>query len=52
MKNSLESIQELLQAIEGLKYVDEDWGQLDYYSPFYLCMFCFTPPINFPYTGF
>ena len=33
MKNSLESIQQLLQAIEGLKYVDEDWGQLDYYSP-------------------
>lgn len=29
----LNNIQEQLKTVVGLKYVDEDWGQLDYYSP-------------------
>jgi hypothetical protein len=33
MKNIIPSIQTLLLTIPELKYVDEDWGQLDYYSP-------------------
>lgn len=33
MKNIIPSIQALLVTIPELKYVDEDWGQLDYYSP-------------------
>lgn len=36
----LQSIQNLLSTIPELKYVDEDWGQLDDYSP--------NPPTKFP----
>jgi hypothetical protein len=40
MKLVLKNIQDLLAAIPALKYVDEDWGQLDDYSP--------HPPTQFP----
>ncbi len=33
MKTILIEIQKKLAEIPALKYVDEDWGQLDYYSP-------------------
>ena len=33
METIIPSIQEKLKEIPELKYVDEDWGQLDYYSP-------------------
>lgn len=33
-------IQEQLQSIESIQYVDEDWGQLDYFSPNF--------PVKFP----
>lgn len=33
MKSVIESIQTKLAAVAALKYIDEDWGQLDYYSP-------------------
>ncbi|MRJ09439.1 hypothetical protein EDL99_11320 [Ornithobacterium rhinotracheale] len=33
MKNLLENLQARLSEVEELKYIDEDWGQLDYYSP-------------------
>ena len=33
MKALLEKIQEKLSEVAGLKYIDENWGQLDYYSP-------------------
>lgn len=33
MKTIIDNIQAKLQEITDLKYVDEDWGQLDYYSP-------------------
>lgn len=33
MKNVIESIQTAIEEIALFKYVDEDWGQLDYYSP-------------------
>jgi len=33
MKTIIDNIQAKLQTLPGLKYVDEDWGQLDYYSP-------------------
>lgn len=33
MKQILQNIQNQLSGIEELKYIDEDWGQLDYYSP-------------------
>jgi len=33
MKTIIDNIQTKLQTIPGLKHVDEDWGQLDYYSP-------------------
>lgn len=39
-KEVLQSIQNTLQAIPELRYVDEDWGQLDDYSP--------NPPTQFP----
>jgi hypothetical protein len=39
-KAILKSIQDILSAIPTLKYVDEDWGQLDDYSP--------NPPTQFP----
>lgn len=40
MKAVLKSIQDTLMTIPALKYVDEDWGQLDDYSP--------NPPTKFP----
>lgn len=40
MKTFLESIQSKLAAITALKYIDEDWGQMDSYSP--------NPPAKFP----
>lgn len=40
MKTILQNIQNRLSAIEELKYIDEDWGQLDYYSP--------NMPVKFP----
>lgn len=40
MKAFLETVQTKLEAVEALKYVDEDWGQLDSYSP--------NPPTKFP----
>lgn len=33
MKNLLEKLQLRLSEIPQLKYIDENWGQLDYYSP-------------------
>ncbi len=33
MKTLLESVQNKLSEIKELKYIDENWGQLDYYSP-------------------
>lgn len=40
MKVVLENIQTILATIPELKYIDEDWGQLDDYSP--------NPPTQFP----
>lgn len=40
MNTVIENTQNRLQEIAGLKYVDEDWGQLDYYSP--------NPPVKWP----
>lgn len=40
MKEVLENIQKKLGTIPSLKYIDEDWGQLDDYSP--------HPPTQFP----
>jgi hypothetical protein len=39
-KEVLQAIQTILTPITGLRYVDEDWGQLDDYSP--------NPPTQFP----
>lgn len=33
MKTILQNIQNRLSEVEELKYIDEDWGQIDYYSP-------------------
>ena len=33
MKALLEKIQQKVSEITELKYIDENWGQLDYYSP-------------------
>jgi len=33
MNKVIQKIQEQLGSVASLKYVDEDWGQLDYYSP-------------------
>lgn len=33
MKSILQNIQNRLSAIPELKYIDEDWGQIDYYTP-------------------
>jgi len=33
MKEVIQNIQTQLAKVSKLKYVDEDWGQLDYYSP-------------------
>lgn len=40
MKAFLEAIQTKLATIPALKYIDEDWGQMDSYSP--------NPPTMFP----
>lgn len=40
MKEIIENIQTKLASVTALKYVDEDWGQLDYYSP--------NPPVKWP----
>lgn len=40
MKAILIAVQETLLTIPELRYVDEDWGQLDDYSP--------NPPTQFP----
>lgn len=40
MKAFLEAAQAKLTTISALKYIDEDWGQLDSYSP--------NPPTQFP----
>jgi hypothetical protein len=40
MKIVLQNIQTILATIPELKYIDEDWGQLDDYSP--------NPPTQFP----
>lgn len=33
MKTLLETLQNRLSEVTELKYIDENWGQLDYYSP-------------------
>ena len=40
MKSFLEATQTKLNTITALKYIDEDWGQMDSYSP--------NPPTMFP----
>lgn len=40
MKAFLETLQTKLATLTALKYIDEDWGQLDSYSP--------HPPAKFP----
>lgn len=40
MKAFLESVQTKLATLTALKYIDEDWGQMDAYSP--------NPPAKFP----
>lgn len=40
MKAFLETVQTKLTAVTELQYIDEDWGQLDSYSP--------NPPAKFP----
>ena len=40
MKALLEKIQQQVSEIAELKYIDENWGQLDYYSP--------NMPVQFP----
>lgn len=40
MKATLVAIQQTLQTIPELRYVDEDWGQMDDYTP--------NPPTQFP----
>ncbi|GAA4156689.1 hypothetical protein GCM10022217_15940 [Chryseobacterium ginsenosidimutans] len=40
METLLTNIQNKIAEITGIKYVDEDWGQLDYYSP--------NVPVQFP----
>lgn len=40
MKALLEKIQQKVSEITELKYIDENWGQLDYYSP--------NMPVQFP----
>ncbi|WP_264522157.1 hypothetical protein [Flavobacterium sp. N1994] len=40
MKAVLQNIQSILTNVPQLKYIDEDWGQLDDYSP--------NPPTQFP----
>ena len=33
MRPIIEAVQDLLKETPGIKYVDENWGQLDFYSP-------------------
>lgn len=33
MHDTIKAIQDRLSSNENIKYVDENWGQLDYYSP-------------------
>jgi hypothetical protein len=40
MKELIDDIKTRLQGVTELKYIDEDWGQLDYYSA--------APPVKFP----
>lgn len=40
MKALIQAIQNKIQAVTGVNYVDEDWGQLDYFSPNF--------PVKFP----
>lgn len=40
MKAFLEAVQTKLNDVTELKYIDEDWGQMDSYSP--------NPPTKFP----
>jgi len=40
MKAFLEAVQTKLATLPALKYIDEDWGQMDSYSP--------NPPTMFP----
>ena len=40
MKEVLKNIQDTILLIPAIRYVDEDWGQLDDYSP--------NPPTQFP----
>lgn len=40
MKETLLAIQNKLATVAGIKYVDEDWGQLDDYGP--------RPPVQWP----
>jgi hypothetical protein len=40
MSEILENVKTNLASIPGINYVDEDWGQLDLYSP--------APPVKFP----
>lgn len=40
IKTIIQAIQTKIQAVTGVNYVDEDWGQLDYFSPNF--------PVKFP----
>lgn len=40
MKALIQAIQSKIQTVTGVNYVDEDWGQLDYFSPNF--------PVKFP----
>ena len=40
MNTLIQNIQTRLDTISEIKYVDADWGQLDYYSPNF--------PVKFP----
>lgn len=40
MKTILQNLQIRLNEVSELKYIDEDWGQLDYYSA--------HPPVQYP----
>lgn len=40
MQTILQTIQDKIAAVAGIIYTDENWGQLDYYSP--------NPPVKWP----
>ena len=40
MEAIINGIQQQIKVIDGIKHIDEDWGQLDYYSPNF--------PVKFP----